>query len=131
MSRRSFSGDRSGATAIELAFCLPILLTLVVGIFQFGWTQHQVSSIRYAMQRASRALMLNPDLTEAQVQTMVTSRLSSTANIDVEVDLTKTNTANGRLATLETTYVAAFGVPNLLQFSIPFEMSVTTALRPI
>ena len=131
MSRRRFSGDRSGATAIELAFCLPILLTLVVGIFQFGWTQHQVSSIRYAMQRASRALMLNPDLTEAQVQTMVTSRLSSTANIDVEVDLTKTNTANGRLATLETAYVAAFGVPSLLQFHIPFEMRVTTALRPI
>lgn len=131
MFRRSFRRDRSGATAIELAFCLPILLTLVVGIFQFGWTQHQVSSIRYAMQRASRALMLNPDLTEAQVQAMVTNRLSSTANIDVEVDLTKTTTANGRLATLETTYVAAFGVPNLLQFSIPFEMSVTTALRPI
>ena len=131
MFRRSFRRDRSGATAIELAFCLPILLTLVVGIFQFGWTQHQVSSIRYAMQRASRALMLNPDLTEAQVQAMVTNRLTSTANIDVEVDLTKTNTANGRLATLETTYVAAFGVPSLLQFRIPFEMRVTTALRPI
>ena len=33
---RAFLRDREGATAIELAFALPILLTVLTGIVQFG-----------------------------------------------------------------------------------------------
>jgi len=131
MARRGYGRDEAGSTAVELAFCLPILLMLVLGIVQFGWAQHQVSSIRYAMQRSSRALMIDPDLTEAQIQAMVSSRLGPSAGIDVDVNLTKTPTAYGRLATLATTYVASFGVPMVGAFEIPFQVSVTTALRPI
>jgi Flp pilus assembly protein TadG len=131
MVRRGYRRDEAGSTAVELAFCLPILLMLVLGVVQFGWAQHQVSSIRYALQRSSRALMINPDLTEAQLQTQVSSRLVPAAGIDVDISLTKTTTAYGRLATIGATYVANFGVPMVGQFNIPFQVNVNTALPPI
>ncbi|MFN3515233.1 MAG: TadE/TadG family type IV pilus assembly protein [Phenylobacterium sp.] len=128
-SRGGFATDEGGATAVELALVLPALLTLLFGIYQFGWTQHTLSSIRYAMDSAARGLLIDPTLTQSQLQAAVTSRLDELAAAKTTVSLTKTDTANGRIATLSTRYVAEFGVPGLAAFKIPFDVTVTTALR--
>lgn len=121
----------AGSTAAEFALCLPILLIMVLGIFQFGWTQHTQSSIRFALTRAARVLMLNPDATEGQLQSMVTAQLQDTTSATVDISLTKTDTAQGRIATLSANYTSEFGIPSLAAFSIPYQVSVVTALRPI
>ncbi|MDP3495970.1 MAG: TadE/TadG family type IV pilus assembly protein [Hyphomonadaceae bacterium] len=116
---------------MEFAFCLPILLMMILGIVQFGWTQHQVSTVRFALARSSRALLIDPDLSQAQIQAMVSATVGPAAGTDLQVTLNKSITANGPTATLSTVYVASFGVPSMTPFNISIPITVTTALRPL
>lgn len=111
--------------------CLPILMMLVVGIFQFGWTQHTQSSIRFALTRAARTLMINPSTTEAQLQAQVDAQLRNTTNATVDIGLSTADTPQGRIATVSASYTSQFGVPSLATFSVPYQVSVKTPLRPI
>jgi Flp pilus assembly protein TadG len=126
---RRLRGDERGAGAIEFALCLPIFLMLVFGVIQFGWTQHTFSTIRYAMQQASRALVIDPNTTQAQLQSLVNARLSKATDATVTVSLAKTTTVNGPIATLQGSYTSTFGIPGLAAFSIPYNVTVTTPLR--
>ena len=123
--------DDRGATALELALVLPVFVVLVFGIFQFGHAQHKLSSIRYAMAMASRAHMLNPDLTEAQLQTLVRNRLKNTADDNVTVTMTMIqNTAAGRVARMTGVYTSHVGVPMLPTYPLSFQTTMDTALPP-
>jgi Flp pilus assembly protein TadG len=133
-AKRTLSGlwrDCGGAAAVEFAFCLPIFLAMVFGIIQFGLTQHDFSSVRYAMQEASRALVINPNLTQANLQALVDAELAGKTQADVTVSLAKNTTANGIIATLSTSYTAQFGVPMVATFSIPYNLTVTKTLPAI
>ena len=51
--------SRSGATAVEMALLLPVLLSLLFGICEFGramWTQ---TSLQYAVEEAARCAAIN------------------------------------------------------------------------
>jgi Flp pilus assembly protein TadG len=120
---------QDGGAAVEFAFCLPIFIAMLFGIIQFGMTQHDFSSVRYAMQSASRALVIDPNLNQSAVQALVDAQLQNITNADVTVALSKTTTANGIVATLSTTYVAQFGIPTVATFSIPYNLTVTKTLR--
>ncbi len=124
-------GDERGTAAIELALCLPLLLALVVGIFQFGWVQHTHSSIRFALEQGARKLVIDPNTPQADVQSFVTSKLAALTNANVTVSLVKTDTANGRVATLSAAYTSNFGIPGVASFSIPYNVTITTAIRSI
>lgn len=123
------AGDERGATVVEFAIVAPVMLMMLFGIFQFGWMQHSLSNVRHAVDRASRALVLDPELTQPALQTIVTSHLAGTANPDVTVTLTKAEVDGGEIANLSTAYVVEFGVPGLATFSVPYKVNVTTVLR--
>lgn len=53
--------SRAGATAIEMAFLLPIFLGFLLGIEEFGralWTQ---TALQFAVESAARCAVVNPD----------------------------------------------------------------------
>jgi Flp pilus assembly protein TadG len=127
--RPAFVADDRGATAVEAALCLPIMIVLIFGIFQFGLVQHTRSSLRFTLDQAARTVVIDPDTTEAQVQAFVTSKFESLANDAVTVTLTKTDTANGRVARLSAQYLSVFEVPGLGAFSIPHSVTVTRSIR--
>jgi len=126
---RGFARHEAGAGAIEFAMCLPVFLMLVFGVIQFGWTQHTFSTIRYAMQQASRSLLIDPNTTQATLQSQVNARLNMGTNAAVTVTLTKANTVNGPVATLQGAYTAVFGIPGMASISIPYNVTIKTALR--
>jgi Flp pilus assembly protein TadG len=103
------------------------MIVLIFGIFQFGLVQHTRSSLRFTLDQA--AVVIDPDTTEAQVQAFVTSKFESLANDAVTVTLTKTDTANGRVARLSAQYLSVFEVPGLGAFSIPHSVTVTRSIR--
>lgn len=52
---------RAGATAVEMAFLLPIFLAFLLGIEEFGralWTQ---TALQFASEAAARCAVVNPD----------------------------------------------------------------------
>lgn len=117
-----------GATAAEFAMTLPLLVIMLMGAFEFGWTQHCLSATRFALESTARDLLLDPDLTQAQVQTRVRDRLTGKADPNVNVTLQVTNTPAGKIAALTGTYVRNIEVPMLPAYPLTYNVRVETAL---
>jgi hypothetical protein len=52
--RRSLARDTRGAAAIEFAFCAPVLLIGMMGVFDLGHNMYTASIIQGAIQKAAR-----------------------------------------------------------------------------
>ncbi len=117
-----------GATAAEFAMALPLLVIMLMGAFEFGWTQHCLTATRYALETAARDLMLNPALTEAQLETRVRNQLTGEADPNVEVTLVINDTPAGDVATLTGTYVRNIEVPMLPPYPVNYTVTVETSL---
>lgn len=78
-TRRETAGER-GQSLVEFAIALPVLLAIVIGIFEFGmaWNQRQV--ITNAAREGARVLAL-PQVHPDSASTVVSSYLT-TANLD-------------------------------------------------
>lgn len=121
--------DRRGAGAVEFALCLPVLVALVMGLFEFGWTQHCLSSIRYSVESASRRLSLNPDISEAEIQTVVREGLVDLADPNVEVTLQRLDAGpSGRMGVILAVYRREVGVPGVLTYPLEYTTRVETPL---
>lgn len=113
-AKRTLLTDRSGAGAAEFALVLPLFIALLMGLWEFGWTQHCISSVRFATQKASRALLVNQALTEAQLQAMVRQTLTEVADPNVSVSLAVLNSGpSGRTGRLTAVYTRQIGVPGV------------------
>lgn len=121
--------DEAGTTAVEAAICLPILLIILFGVFEFGWVQHTRSSLRFTLEQASRKLVIDPDTTEAAVQAFVGDKFRTLALGDVQVSLVKSDTPTGRVASLSASFSSVFSIPLVGSFSIPHSVSVTRPIR--
>ena len=73
MSRRS---DR-GAAAVELALVLPVLLTLVLGIVDFGFAFNAKIAITQAAQEGARLASVQKDATQGEVSSRVNTALTN------------------------------------------------------
>lgn len=126
--RRNFAADNGGAAAVEFAFVFPVFLAMVMTIFQFGWAQHKLSSIRFAMEKASRDLLLDNTLSEAALQTKVRGYLNGLADQSVTVTKASATTSGVTVVTLTGTYTTNIGVPYLATYPVHWSTTVTTPL---
>src|SRR4051812_24323913 len=106
---RRFGRDAGGAAAVEFAIVVPIFLMIMMSIWEFGYAQHKLSSIRYAMENASRSLLLNNALTEAQLSTQVKTQLNSIADNNVPTALASTTVSGATVKTLTGVYHSSIG----------------------
>ncbi len=66
--------SRDGATAIEMAFVLPVFLAFLLGIEEFGrafWTE---STLQYAVEAAARCAAVSPSLCTPTVEDYAASQ---------------------------------------------------------
>lgn len=124
----AFGRDCDGTTAVEFAFILPVFILMLFGVFEYGWSQHCLSSVRYALEKASRALLLDPTLTQASLQTLVKNQLTGAADPNVTVTLSVATGTGGKIASLTATYNETIGVPTLVSYPIKFQTTVQTPL---
>jgi Flp pilus assembly protein TadG len=59
--------DLRGAAAVEFALAVPVLVTLMIGILQFGIVLHASGAVRHAVGEGIRHAKVYADATEAQV----------------------------------------------------------------
>ncbi len=74
--------------------------------------------------------MLDPTLTEQQLEAEVQERLSKIADSDVKLTLAITEEGEGRFAQITGRYEVVIPVPFLDAFPISYRSTVTTALSP-
>jgi len=126
----AFLNDRRGGAA-EFAAVLPVFVAMVLGLMQFGWAQHSASSVRTALEQASRALLLNPSLDQAALEAMVLAKLSPATASEVTVSLEMEAGSGGEtLARLTGVYVHEVGLPPFATFPINYSKTVLTPLPP-
>jgi hypothetical protein len=77
---RRLLGDRSGVTLVEFAFVGPVLIIMIMGIFDMAHTQYTNALLNGAMQKAARDMTLesagsqqanNDDRVRAQVRNVL------------------------------------------------------------
>lgn len=83
---RRIAGDSSGATLVEFAFVGPVLILMIMGLFDIAHTQYTSSVLHGAMQKAGRDLTLESAQSrqgsiDANVTEQVRSVMPSGANI--------------------------------------------------
>jgi Flp pilus assembly protein TadG len=125
---RRFAADENGAAAVELAMLLPLFCAFVFGFFELCWAQHAASSVRLALEQAGRAMIINTSMTQSQVQTMVQNKLTTIADSNVTVTMTKQTMSYGQLATLTASYPHTIGVPGMATYNITYTTTVKTPL---
>lgn len=75
---RQLREDRSGVTLVEFAFVGPVLILMVIGLFDVAHTQYTSSVLHGALQKAGRDLTLeNANSQEANIDQRVADQVRS------------------------------------------------------
>lgn len=90
MSRVTWPGmirDVQGATALEFAMVAPVLIALMIGVFNLGYALYCGAAVRHAVQQSSRALLFNPNITASAFKVTVASKLDGipVANLNIAI----------------------------------------------
>lgn len=93
---RRIAHDRRGSLGFEFAMAIPILVTLMLGILQFGMALHTAGAMRNAMGEGLRLYKVEPTTTEAQVYTETLDELVGVDQSGVtSLKFTKGTATNG------------------------------------
>ena len=69
MRFRKIRRDENGAAVIEFAIAVPVLLTMIFGIFQFGLVFFASAGIQHALGEGARQATLFPTPSDSAIQT--------------------------------------------------------------
>ena len=111
---RSRRGER-GAAAVEFALVLPILLTLVFGIVEFGWAFGQQVSLGNAAREAARTMAIHWAESDAEAEAISEGLAAAPLTPDATIEFTSMECAptNPDDAPLSVTAVATLEAPGL------------------
>jgi Flp pilus assembly protein TadG len=121
ISLRSGLADEGGATAVELALVLPMLVTFILGIWYLGWSLNLGSEVRHAVELGSRIYITNPSATSTDLSTAVSSHLT-----DMQVSAISLSTTSQTVGTTTSQHIAwSFSTTPPIPFvsSIPITFS--------
>ncbi len=127
-----------GAAAVEFALVLPLLLTLCLGIIDFGYLINRASLVNNAARDAAREGSLHG--TQAEVAAVATAALGGVPGTTVAVTCTKPDTspcganydaeiASGGTTVVTITYVHTMITPIAFIFGDSIELSRTAEMR--
>ncbi|ANT51075.1 TadE/TadG family type IV pilus assembly protein [Mesorhizobium amorphae] len=126
---RAFAGDASGGAAFEFALIAPFLIMLLFGIFAFGWSMNNMSSVRYALEASARSLQLNNTMTESQIQAIAKQKLEALGLKNVSVTITTDPASGGfKMAHVNASYAFVIDFPYFDQYPISYATTVTVPL---
>lgn len=89
---RNLHRDREGVTLVEFAFVGPVLILMLMGLFDIAHTQYTSSVLYGAMQKAARDYTLeSANLSEATIDGRVQDQVRSVMPNGATITFTKTN----------------------------------------
>ena len=100
---RQLLHDRTGAAAIEFAVAVPVLVTIIWGIFQIGMVFQANAGMQHALGEAARYATIFPTPSDAEIEEMITSRRFGVGNGSWDADVGPTDTAT-MTKTISVTY---------------------------
>jgi Flp pilus assembly protein TadG len=125
--RRLGAGDESGATAVEFALVIPVFLTVLIGSFQVAWVMHCAATVRYGLESSARSLLLDPTITQDQLQAAVLAKLSGMVDTRrITIALTRdTSTAGAPVLRASSTYQPSLSIPFVASWPLTLRATTT------
>lgn len=65
---RRLAACRSGSTVVETAFCMPLVLFMLLGVMKLGEVMYARNAINHAVEEASRYATIYPTPTDAEIK---------------------------------------------------------------
>jgi Flp pilus assembly protein TadG len=123
--------NERGVAAAEFALLLPVLLTILFGIIEFGMIMYGREVVTNATREGARAGIVQgpPKRTEAEIINIATTYLTGTGvnPADVTFTVTGEGLANPNTLTVSTTYLYRFLIPYIpTVVGIPNPLTITT-----
>jgi len=118
---RSLLADRAGAAVIEFALLAPILITMLLGIFQIGVGMQNYSAMRSVSAEVARVAMINyqnanrrsDEWIEAQANLIATRPPYNLKAANLTIDVAPVNSSRVS-GTTEKTITVQYTVPSIL-----------------
>ena len=129
MKWSSIVRDNRGQALIELALCITLLITVMLGIVEFGRIGHAYLVTTHASREGARVGALR--YSDDEIYLAVDSALLSLGNISIQVTVTPSDTVRKRGDALEVTVDAK--LPLITPFGVvlpnPFSIIGRTVMR--
>lgn len=109
---RRWLRDERGASAVEFAFVLPLLLVLAVGITEFGRAFQVAGTLSAAAREGVRTMALQNDQTAAKATVRTVASSLSPAVTDAQIAITP--------ASCPVTYPSTTNVTVTISYRLPF-----------
>lgn len=100
---RKLAADEQGASAIEFALSVPVLIAMIYGIFTFGEMFEAAAGMQHALGQAARYATIYPTPSDTQISSYVTKYKFGTANGTLRPPTITTDSTNG-YKTISLTY---------------------------
>lgn len=121
---RKLRRNNQGASAVEFALALPVLVTMMWGIFQFGILFGSDAGMQHALGEGARFATIWPAPADTQVKQRMTNKLFQMGTGTFTIADPVRDTTNG-FVDLRITYQFT---PNLLFFTLP-QVTLTRTKR--
>lgn len=108
-----FRRERRGSTAIEFAIIAPVLVTFIIGILMLGIAYYQASTIQWSLERSIRAVMIDEDITLADIEAAMQDDLERIGSPDLELTYTLDDSGPVPLAIITADYSVPLAIPFL------------------
>ena len=124
-------GGESGAAALEFALLSPVLIALLFGTYELGWAIHCGASVHFAIERASRALLADPNTTAQQIQTSAQAQLSGIPVSNLQVSLAREAASTGQITRVSWSYSYAMALPYVPSAVFHFDSSTSVPMPSV
>ncbi len=134
---QSLLADQNGAAVIEFALLAPILITMLLGIFQIGVGMQNYSAVRSVSAEVARVAMINyqnanrrsDEWIEARATLIATSAPYNLTAANLTVDVAPVNTSRVS-GTTEKSITVQYTVPSILS-TIGMDDIQLSYVRPV
>jgi len=121
--RRAWPADEDGATAVEFALVLPLLVIFILGIWYLGWAMNLGSEVRHAVELGSRVYISNPSATDTDVKTAIASHLTDVPINSITLATTTSSIGSASSQHISWSFQTTAPIPFLSSLQITFNGS--------
>jgi Flp pilus assembly protein TadG len=108
---KQFWRDTRGATAVEFAFIGLFAIVLCIATLEFGRVFYLTNELGYAADRGTRLVLLNPQISDAEVIAEVQAHLRLANTDGLEIVTSQSNTSPGGTRSLSISLPLALLIP--------------------
>ena len=123
MGLRRIAQCERGAAAVEFAIISMVLISLCIGIVDFGRTLYVKNQLSFLADQATRSVLVNPAITDAQLEATLEAEFNAGDPDDLEVTISAENVGGTDYRVIAISYPMTLFIPNLSSKNISLDVT--------